>query len=106
MHFKNILSILFLSTIVACGGGGGGSSSIELPIPNIAPTISGSITEIRVGEEINNMAKIDKIESGKNSLKWKKSRRRKSFLEVNGEMKVFFKKAKVVKKGLNNNIYF
>lgn len=53
MHFKNILSILFLSTIVACGGGGGGSSSIELPIPNIAPTISGSITEIRVGEEIN-----------------------------------------------------
>lgn len=35
--------------------------------------------------------KIDKIESGKNSLKWKKSRRRKSFLEVNGEMKVFFK---------------
>jgi hypothetical protein len=53
VHFKNILSILFLSTIVACGGGGGGSSSIELPIPNIAPTISGSITEIRVGEEIN-----------------------------------------------------
>ena len=53
MRFKNILSILFLSTIVGCGGGGGGSSSVELPIPNIAPTISGSITEIRVGEEIN-----------------------------------------------------
>ena len=53
MCFKNILSILFLSTIVGCGGGGGGSSSVEVPIPNIAPTISGSITEIRVGEVIN-----------------------------------------------------
>ena len=53
MHSKNIITILFLSIIIGCGGGGGGSSNTELPIPNIAPTISGSITEIRAGEAIN-----------------------------------------------------
>ena len=53
MHSKNIITILFLSIIIGCGGGGGGSSNTELPIPNIAPTISGSITEIRAGEAVN-----------------------------------------------------
>ena len=53
MHSKNIITILFLSIIIGCGGGGGGSSNAELPIPNIAPTISGSITEIRAGEAVN-----------------------------------------------------
>ena len=53
MHSKNIITILFLSIIIGCGGGGGGSSNTELPIPNIAPTISGSITEIRAGEALN-----------------------------------------------------
>ena len=55
VHFKKItISILFLSIIVGCGGGGGGgSSNVDSPMPNIAPTISGSITEIRVGEELN-----------------------------------------------------
>ncbi|MDA0758683.1 MAG: CotH kinase family protein [Proteobacteria bacterium] len=49
---RKLLPILCL-LIVGCGGGGGGSSNVELPIPNIAPTISGSVTEIRVGEPIN-----------------------------------------------------
>ena len=41
--------------MVACGGGGGGgsASSVEVPAPNTAPTITGSISEIRVGESLN-----------------------------------------------------
>ena len=41
--------------LVACGGGGGdgSASSVEVPAPNTAPTITGSISEIRVGESLN-----------------------------------------------------
>ena len=36
--------------MISCGGGGGGGSPAAVPAPNVAPTISGSISEIRAEE--------------------------------------------------------
>lgn len=42
--------LFILLLLVGCGGGGGGGSPAVVPAPNVAPTISGSISEIRVEE--------------------------------------------------------
>jgi hypothetical protein len=42
--------LFILLLLVSCGGGGGGGSSVVVPAPNVAPTISGSISEIRSEE--------------------------------------------------------
>ena len=55
MQIKYKIILLTSLILVACGGGGGGgsASSVVVPAPNIAPTITGSISEIRVGESLN-----------------------------------------------------
>ena len=47
--FQTSLVLIFL---ISCGGGGGGSTTAPV-IQNSMPTISGSISEIRVGESLN-----------------------------------------------------
>ena len=49
-NFFQILLVLVF--IISCGGGGGGSTAAPV-IQNSTPTISGSISEIRVGESLN-----------------------------------------------------
>jgi hypothetical protein len=55
VQFKYKIIVVTSLILVACGGGGGGgnASSLEVPAPNTAPTITGSISEIRVGESLN-----------------------------------------------------
>ncbi len=48
MSYKGISLAFILLLISACGGGGG--SSLTPVDQNFSPTISGSISEIRVGE--------------------------------------------------------
>ena len=45
--------LIFILVLSSCGGGGGSNSGSVTPIPNAAPLISGSISEIRVGELMN-----------------------------------------------------
>ena len=45
--------LIFVLVLSSCGGGGGSNSGSVTPIPNAAPLISGSISEIRVGELMN-----------------------------------------------------
>ena len=47
--FQLSLVLLFL---ISCGGGGGGSDATQVN-QNSTPTISGNISEIRVGESLN-----------------------------------------------------
>ena len=50
---NNFFQILLVSIfIISCGGGGGGSTAAPV-IQNSSPSISGSISEIRVGESLN-----------------------------------------------------
>ena len=43
---------LVLLFLISCGGGGGGSDATQVN-QNSTPTISGNISEIRVGESLN-----------------------------------------------------
>ena len=51
----SFLSILIVSTLTSCGGGGGSNSSApdNSNNQNTAPSISGSITKIRVGANLD-----------------------------------------------------
>ena len=50
---NNFFQILLVSIFnISCGGGGGGSTA-AIVIQNSSPSISGSISEIRVGESLN-----------------------------------------------------
>ena len=51
----SFLSILIVSTLTSCGGGGGSNSSApdNSKNQNTAPSISGSITKIRVGANLD-----------------------------------------------------
>ena len=47
--FQAALALIFL---ISCGGGGGGGDAVPVN-QNSTPTISGNISEIRVGESLN-----------------------------------------------------